>query len=71
MPYTSVDMTAVSVAASGEGGAHAGALGVSHPLADPPRDVRVYRGVLTNICPAQRDRLGPWARRGVYSDLAL
>lgn len=48
-----------------------GALGVSHPLADPPMDVHVYGGVLTNICPAQRDRQASWVWGGVYSYLAL
>lgn len=48
-----------------------GALGVSHPLADPPMDGHVYGGVLTNICPAQCDRQAPRAWRGVYSYLVL
>lgn len=48
-----------------------GAFGVSHPLADPPKDVHVYGGVLTNICPVQRDRQAPWAWRGVYSHLVI
>lgn len=47
-----------------EGGA---ALGVSHLLVDPLTLVRVYRGVLTNICPARRDTHRPLGHEEVFT----
>lgn len=41
------------------------------PWLTPPKDVHVYRGVLANICPVQRDRQAPRAWRDVYSYLVL